>query len=322
MAWFDMPLEKLEVYRTPDEEPSDFGSFWEETLADAQRLSKPPVFEKVTDSGLKLVDVYDVTFSGYSGQAIKGWFLEPAGNTEELPTVIRYIGYGGGRGLPLEHLDVVAAGFCYFVMDSRGQGASSSIGQTPDKGPLPPQFAGVMTRGIERKEDYYYRRLFTDAAMAVKCARLHSHVDADRIAVAGISQGGGLAIGAAALCAGQVKLLMADVPFLCNFSRAITIVDTLPYSEIALYLKSQRGRVAEVYETLSYFDGVHFAKRVTCRSLFSAALMDTICPPSTVFAAYNEIGAEKDIRVYPFNNHEGGGADQALERLRLAQQFL
>ena len=32
-------------------------------------------------------------------------------------------------------------------------------------------------------------------------------------------------------------------------------------------------------------------------------LMDTICPPSTVFAAYNEITAVKDIAVHPFTGH-------------------
>ena len=31
--------------------------------------------------------------------------------------------------------------------------------------------------------------------------------------------------------------------------------------------------------------------------------MDEVCPPSTVFAAYNEITAPKDIAVSPFGVH-------------------
>jgi cephalosporin-C deacetylase len=40
------------------------------------------------------------------------------------------------------------------------------------------------------------------------------------------------------------------------------------------------------------------------------ALMDEICPPSTVYAAFNNYGGnskvEKRIVEYPFNDHEGG----------------
>ncbi len=49
-------------------------------------------------------------------------------------------------------------------------------------------------------------------------------------------------------------------------------------------------------------------------ALFSVALMDEVCPPSTVFAAYHHYGAgphvAKMINVYPHNGHEGGGPYQ------------
>ena len=44
--------------------------------------------------------------------------------------------------------------------------------------------------------------------------------------------------------------------------------------------------------------------------------MDEICPPSTVFAAYNHFGGPKDIRIWRYNHHEGGGAYQEVEKLR------
>ena len=33
-------------------------------------------------------------------------------------------------------------------------------------------------------------------------------------------------------------------------------------------------------------------------------MMDDVCPPSTVFAAYNTYAGPKDIRVWPYNVHE------------------
>ena len=66
-----------------------------------------------------------------------------------------------------------------------------------------------------------------------------------------------------------------------------------------------------MFGTLSYFDGVNFAKRATAPALFSVAHLDPICPPSTVFAAFNHWAAEGSrIVEYSFNEHEGGGGWQ------------
>ena len=127
---------------------------------------------------------------------------------------------------------------------------------------------------------------------------------------------------AAGLAGGRVKLAMPDVPFLCHYRRATELTDRAPYSEITAYLKVHRDRVEQAFQTLAYFDGIHFAPRIAARCLFSAALMDMVCPPSTVFAAYNRVTAPKEIRLYTYNEHEGGGPFQAAEQLRFAAEHL
>lgn len=318
----DLPLEQLKTYQAPPTEPADFDEFWRRTLAEAAAQPLAARFDRVADDAYRLVDVYDVTFNGWGGQPVKGWLLEPAGNTARLPCIVSYVGYGGGRSLPVDHLAPVAAGYMHFVMDTRGQGSSWSPGDTPDNAPAGPHHPGFMTCGIESPETYYYRRVFTDAVRAIDAACAHPHVDPARIAVMGGSQGGGIALAAAGLLRERVKLLAADVPFLCHYRRGTELTDALPYAEITRYLKCHRGRTARVFATLAYFDGVNFAPRVTARTLFSVALMDTTCPPSTVFATYNRLTAEKDIRIYEFNEHEGGGPFQLVERLRFAARHL
>ena len=77
-----------------------------------------------------------------------------------------------------------------------------------------------------------------------------------------------------------------------------------------------RNHTDQVFRTLSYVDGVTFAARATAPALFSVALMDLSCPPSTVYAAYHAyLPTDKDIEVYPFNGHEGGEAFQDARRL-------
>ena len=73
---------------------------------------------------------------------------------------------------------------------------------------------------------------------------------------------------------------------------------------------------------MSYFDGAVLARRASAPALFSVALMDQICPPSTVFAAYNAYAGRKDIRVYPFNDHEGGQFHQQREQLTWLRDLL
>ncbi|MGW5739104.1 MULTISPECIES: acetylxylan esterase [Streptomyces] len=321
MPHFDMPLDELRRYRPDMTEPEDFDAFWEKTLSAAREHDLDARFVPVA-SHLSTVDVFDVTFAGFGGHPVRGWLIVPAGTTEPLPTVVEYIGYGGGRGLPHERLLWSAAGFAHFVMDTRGQGSGGSAGDTPDPVGSAPAYPGYMTRGIEDPHAYYYRRVFTDGVRAVEAARTHPLVDASRVAAVGGSQGGGITLAVGGLVP-DLAAIAADVPFLCDFPRATTLTDRPPYREIALYMKARRGVEERVFRTLSYFDGVHFAARGTAPALFSAALEDMTCPPSTVFAAHNAYaGAERSMEVYAFNDHEGGGPYQQRVQLQWLPEHL
>jgi cephalosporin-C deacetylase len=114
--------------------------------------------------------------------------------------------------------------------------------------------------------------------------------------------------------ASGVVAVVADVPFLCHFRRAVEVTDLPPYVEITRYLSVNRDHEEAAFRTLSYLDAAHLAARATAPALFSVGLMDRTCPPSTVYAAYNRYGElggrqadlAREIDVYPFNDHEGG----------------
>ncbi len=319
----DLPLDQLRSYNPAFSEPSDFDAFWAATLADARKHPLNATFVPF-DAGLKTLDVFDVTFNGYGGQPIKGWFLKPAGTPAgKLPCVVEYLGYGGGRGLPLDWLVYPSAGYAFLVMDTRGQGSTWRTGDTPDSevDGGNPQIPGFMTRGILKKETYYYRRVFTDAVRAIEAARSHPSVDAKRVAVTGGSQGGGIAIAAAGLV-GDVSLAMPDVPFLQHFDHAVTGTDSYPYAEVRDFLKRHRNHEGAVWTTLGYFDGRSFAARAKMPTLFSVALMDDICPPRTVFASFNRWAGPKEIQVWTYNHHEGGEGFQTIEKLKFLGRTL
>ncbi|HEX7474059.1 MAG TPA: acetylxylan esterase [Candidatus Limnocylindrales bacterium] len=315
MPQYDMPLAEMRAYAPPLAVPADLDGFWASTLADARAHDLAAAFAPV-DSGLSVISTFDVTYAGFDGSPVRAWLHLPAGRHGPLPAVVEYVGYGGGRGLAHERVMWAAAGYAHLVMDTRGQGSTWSIGDTPDPDPTGAPFhPGFMTRGILDPATYYYRRVFVDAARAVEVVRAHDAVDPRLVAVTGGSQGGALSIAVAGLVP-DVAAALPDVPFLSDFPRAITLMDTDPYAEIARYLKAHRDHVERVLGTLAYFDSAILGRRATAPALFSVGLMDQIAPPSTVFAAYNWYGGPKEIREYPFNDHEGGEGFHDVAKMR------
>jgi cephalosporin-C deacetylase len=314
MAFFDLSLEQLHQHKPERSEPADFDQFWQKTLDEARRYPINAQFEK-QDGPIKTLDVYDVTFSGFNGDRIKGWYMRPAGISDSLPCIVEFIGYGGGRGFPINWLTWPSAGYAHLVMDTRGQGSTWLHGDTPDTGlGANPAYPGYMSQGILDPKTYYYRRVFTDGVRAVEAARSRDDVDSSRIALTGGSQGGGITLAVAGLV-DDVTACMPDVPFLCDYRRAVGKTENHPYQEIVQYLATHRTKVEQVFNTLDYFDGVNFSTRIKAKSLFSTAMMDMTCPPSTVFAAYNRVDAPKDIKIYHFNQHEGGAVHHMIEKL-------
>jgi cephalosporin-C deacetylase len=315
MPWYDLPIEELYRYRTTTEEPPGLDEWWARRVADAEAAARPPALTRHEADLYAPFEVYDTEFSGAGGDRIKAWYIRPADAGETTPVVVTFIGYGGGRGLPAEHLRLPSLGYTEFVMDTRGQGGRWSSGATGD-GADGPENSWVMTRGIGRPEGYYFTRLFTDAARAVLTAFELS--GRETVAVSGGSQGGGLSLAAAALVPARVTVCHADVPFLCDIQRGITLAPDAPYTEIPTYLAANPDLTPAALDTLRYVDCALLARRITAECLLSVSLMDPICPPSTVFAAYNEITAGKDIAVYPYHGHEVPVAhiERQLQHLR------
>ncbi len=316
MPQIDLPLGDLHGYAPQLAAPDDLWDFWQATLAEAGERPLDASFTPV-DSGLVAVETHDASFVGFGGSEVRAWLHLPARALRgdgPMPGVVQYQGYNGGRGLPHEHVFWASAGFAHLVVDTRGQGSGWTVGDTGDPVGSAAAQPGFLTRGVLSPQEYYYRRVYTDATRAVDVLRGHPEIDGDQIAVTGISQGGGISLAVSALARG-VRAVLPDVPFLCDFPRATRIAPGDPYGEIVRYLKAHRDRVDRVFRTLSYFDGAVLGRRSSAPALFSVALMDQICPPSTVFAAYHAYGGPKDITIYPFNDHEGGEAHQQREQL-------
>jgi cephalosporin-C deacetylase len=231
--------------------------------------------------------------------------------------VVEFVGYNGGRGDPLDWLLWATTGHPHLVMDNRGQGGGWRGADTPDPHDAgEPSTTGFLTKGIADPRTHYYARLYVDAVRAVDAVLTHPVAAGRSVVTTGGSQGGALALAAAALHE-QVAAVLPDVPFMAHPRRAAEITDARPFGEIGEYCSVYPDRMARVFRTLSYFDVANHATRISQPALLSVGLIDEITPPSTVFAAYNRLAsARKEIVPYPFTGHQGGGIRQHHEKLR------
>lgn len=298
MPSIDMGLDALHRYKPSLYREEDFESFWRSTIAAA--VSQPLNAELVPyNLPAKGLSCYAVRFDGFEGGRIAGWYLRPEG-TAKVPGVVMYHGYSGRGSRPLDMLGLASQGIAVLSMDCRGQN-----GQSQDLAPAAEgHVSGWMTKGIRDPRSYYYRYVYADAVRALELLARRSEIDADRIAITGGSQGGGISLAVSALTERPLALSMPDVPFLCDFRRGIEITNSGPYPEIINLIKQFPDLRERAIRTLSYFDCMNLAPWIRCRTIVSNSLWDDVCPPSTIFAVYHHMQCEKSMEIAPYHKHE------------------
>ncbi len=301
MRYLDEKIKTLEAYLPPLTKRPDFDAFWAETrkIADAQPLMPTRVpFAYPSDH----VAVYDITYCGFDDTVIHGWFIVPKFvKSGKLPCLIHYHGFGGSRGKPWQMMHWATQGLAVLSVDCRDQGGETGNRAAYSNGTI----QHVYSRGVLDKSEHYHRALYMDALKAIDFALTCPEVDESRIIIEGGSQGGALVMAVAALD-NRACVALPQVPSNTNIERRVEGRHG-SYASINDYLRRYPDRVDQVYETLSYFDTMNMADKITCPVYASVGLSDPICPPECYYATYNRITAEKRIEVYPFNEHDGAG---------------
>lgn len=310
MPLVDLPLERLQTYQGRNPRPADFDAYWQRALS-ALDATDPKAEWSEYALGVPKVRAQELQFRGVGDAKIYAKCLWPE-TTDPVPVILLFHGYAWKSPDWFSLLAWTAAGFGVIAMDVRGQGGRS---EDPG-GHAGNTLRGHIVRGLGGHPDgLFFRQVYLDTAQLARIAlgdprvaSVHAH---------GASQGGALTLACAAL-EPRVKTIAPMYPFLCDFQRVWEMdLAKDAYEELRLYFRIQdplHETEAAVFEKLGYIDIQHLAPRIQAETYFITGLMDTICPPSTQFAAYNKIVAPKQMLIFPDFGHEGlpSAADHVL----------
>ncbi len=303
MPLIDMPLDELRGYRGRNPRPADFDQYWARALAELEGIDpqvelQPHVLPAV------VADCFDLYFTGVGGALIHAKYLRPAVSDQPHGAVLMFHGYSGHTGDWADKLGYVSQGYSVAALDVRGQG-----GQSEDPGGVRGNtLQGHIIRGLDDEPDrLFYRSVFLDCAQLASIVMGFPEVDERRVAAIGASQGGALTLACAAL-EPRITRAVPIHPFLSDYRRVWELdLAKDAYAELVQYFRlfdPRHEREEEVFTRLGYIDVQHLAPRIRANVMMVTGLMDTICPPSTQFAAYNKIESRKRMVLYPDFAHE------------------
>lgn len=303
MPMLDMPLQELQKYQGRNPRPADIDAFWDTSVAEMETLGTGCELLKA-DFQVPNVSCYDMYYTGVGGARIHARLCVPQ-YSKPLPAVCYFHGYTSKAPEFSWMLSWAAAGFVIAAMDCRGQG-----GQSEDVGGVRGNtYCGHIIRGLAEKDPkkLLFRQIFLDAAQLARIVMALPEVDNTRVGAFGASQGGALTLACAALTP-NLNRCAPTHPFLCDYQRVWEMDQAKDaYQELKDYFRHfdpRHEREDEIFTMLGYIDNQHMAHRIKAKTLWFTGLMDSICPPSSQFAAYNKLNCEKDMVIYPDFGHE------------------
>ena len=283
--------EDLEAFATSVTCPDDFDQFWEQTLSG---LAELPLEASVTKDTLRSNDevtVYHAAYRSLDGVEIFGWYSVPAAGDGPFPAILVLPGY---KSEPALRRDWGRKGVAVLSVAVRGKLPSSSQ--------FNPGYPGLLTAGVESRDTYSYKGVISDCSRGVDFLLSRPEIDPERIFASGSSQGGGLTLATAGLRP-EIKGGVSGYPFLCCYPESMKMLRSYPYDELSCYVRAYPEREGQMLETLRYFDGVNFAPRIKCPMVVGIALEDEVCPPETSYAAYDRLGGERELWLFPDSGH-------------------
>jgi cephalosporin-C deacetylase len=271
------------------ENPNDFQKFWDDAKAEAAKIPMDPKMTLMPERCTDKVDVYHVSLQNYRNRSRVYGILSLPKKEGKYPALLKV----PGAGIRPYGPDIATAERGIITLEIGIHGVPVN---------LDPEVYGDLSAGalngyqyanMDNRDRYYYKRVYLGCIRGNDFLVSLPQYDGSNLGVSGGSQGGALSIITAALDS-RVKYLAAYYPAL---------------SDVTGYLNGRAGgwphifdqnnlpyhNMKEKLETVKYYDVVNFARLVKVPGFYSWGFNDETCPPTSMYAAYNVIKAQKEL---------------------------
>lgn len=293
--------------------PADFDAFW---AAQRQRLAAVPLRPRLTTvkSPVAGVDAADVQLDCV-GAPVSGYFAQPAGaRPRSLPAILTVHGAGvNSAGLG------TAAAWARdgaLALDINAHGLPNGREKAFYDELAAVELKEYRVRGRHSRDEIYFLGMFLRVLRALDFLATQDEWDRRTLVVFGSSQGGAQALAAAGLDP-RVTFFVAGVPAMCDHTGA----EANRIAGWPKFLPTGQPVDPAVREAVRYFDGVNFAARARAGGFFTVGFIDTTCPPTTVYAAYNALAAPKRIFDDVPSGHANSPAAREAMRAAVLEHF-
>lgn len=273
--------------------PDDFDKFWKETLERARWNDLDPTKRLLPERCTKDVNVYEVSFvNDKPGSRIYGILCLPV-KPGKYPALLRV----PGAGVRPYSGDIWTASQGAITLEIGIHGIPVTMEQNVYDRMLDGCLNNYWDTNLDNPDRNYYKRVVTGAVRAVDYIASLPEWNGTSCGVTGSSQGGFLSLATAALDK-RITFLGAVHDAMCDYESEVEgIAGGWPH-----YFYKGEKQEARI-KGARYYDGVNFARRVTCPGWYSFGYNDDVVPPNSSYGTYNIITAPKTLSVYQKTGH-------------------
>ncbi|RNI35792.1 acetylxylan esterase [Hanamia caeni] len=277
--------------------PDDFLTFWADARKEQLKIPLDRKMILLPERCDSLINVYEVSVqNNRSGSRIYGILCVPR-KPGQYPALLKVPGAGARPyygDTALAHKGIIT-----FEIGIHGVTVTQPNQFYYDLafGPL----YNYYFQNLDNRDTYYYNRVYLGCLRAVDLLASLPEVDTSRIAVYGGSQGGALSIVTAALDH-RIKYIAAFYFALSDVTGYLHgRAGGWPHMFSPDNIKSMGSK--EKIKVSAYYDVANFAKLINIPGIYGWGFNDEVCPPTSIYAAYNNIHAPKETVITKESGH-------------------
>lgn len=288
-----------EAIELSTKEPRDFDEFWNEQKKRWRGLRQEVVLRPV-DSPSEGVSCWDLTINLEGETPVSGYLALPGDPAAKSLPAILYVHGAGVRSASLvTAANAARLGFAALDINAHGlpNGMANEFYQEKNSGEL----SGYRQQGADSRETWYFRTMYLRVVTALDYLCSLPEWNGHDLVLHGSSQGGGQALAGAGLDS-RVTVVAASVPALCDLTgKTSERKPGWPQPGEAAGLEASRR--TRILETVPYFDGGIFARRIEAPVILSLGLVDSVCPAVGVQATLNNLAGPALVLYRPTMGH-------------------